>query len=214
MAAPVAGDNRAAAGPVDNALSAVRVRAYRGRMTAQHSPMPEPLGLLTLSDWAALPEHELVHTELQEGVLRVSPRPRQEHQNAQFEMLAALRAACPPGIQGFGEIDVVVEARGPATVRVPDIAVIRTGGPQPVAASDVILVVEIVSPGSAGTDRVMKRYEYARAGIPHYWILEPDRSLTVLRLGDDGEYTESCPPVTGVFRTADPFPVEIDLPGM
>ena len=40
--------------------------------------------------------------------------------------------------------------------------------------SDVVLVIEIVSPGSRRTDRVMKAYEYAKAGIEHYWIVDLD----------------------------------------
>ncbi|WP_425004142.1 Uma2 family endonuclease [Mycolicibacterium sp. S3B2] len=43
-----------------------------------------------------------------------------------------------------------------------------------VAATDVVLVVEIVSPGSRGTDHAMKLHEYAAAGIAHYWIVDPE----------------------------------------
>jgi len=46
--------------------------------------------------------------------------------------------------------------------------------PTRVAAADVVLVVEIVSPGSRGTDHVMKPHEYAKAGIANYWIVDPD----------------------------------------
>jgi Uma2 family endonuclease len=46
--------------------------------------------------------------------------------------------------------------------------------PVRVDAVDVILVVEIVSPGSHRTDHVMKAYEYAKAGIEHYWIVDLD----------------------------------------
>ena len=42
------------------------------------------------------------------------------------------------------------------------------------ATRDVVLVVEIVSPGSRGTDHVMKLHEYAKAGIANYWIVDPD----------------------------------------
>jgi Uma2 family endonuclease len=36
------------------------------------------------------------------------------------------------------------------------------------------LVVEIVSPESAGHDRGDKFYEYARGGVPEYWLIDPD----------------------------------------
>jgi len=54
--------------------------------------------------------------------------------------------------------------------------------------SDLLLIVEVVSPrsGSEWTDRVQKVEEYAKAGIPLYWIVEldPDPKVTVLSLGE------------------------------
>jgi Uma2 family endonuclease len=37
------------------------------------------------------------------------------------------------------------------------------------------LVVEVVSEEDEARDTVTKREEYARAGIPHYWIVDPQR---------------------------------------
>ncbi|MEO3788916.1 Uma2 family endonuclease [Nonomuraea sp. B10E15] len=39
-----------------------------------------------------------------------------------------------------------------------------------------LLVVEIVSPGSITQDTVDKVAEYAKAGIPHYWIVHLDQT--------------------------------------
>lgn len=39
-----------------------------------------------------------------------------------------------------------------------------------------LLVVEILSPSTAATDRRAKMALYARFGIPEYWIVDPDRS--------------------------------------
>jgi Uma2 family endonuclease len=45
------------------------------------------------------------------------------------------------------------------------------------------LVVEIVSPDRPERDTVQKRREYAEAGIPEYWIVNPlDETITVLSL--------------------------------
>ena len=56
------------------------------------------------------------------------------------------------------------------------------------------LVVEVVSPDDPHRDLVTKRFEYARAGIPEYWIVDPrDETITVLHLDDssaDSSYTE------------------------
>src|SRR5947209_6247514 len=47
------------------------------------------------------------------------------------------------------------------------------------------LVVEVVSEEDEERDTVTKREEYARAGIPHYWIMDPQQRtvLTLVRRG-------------------------------
>ena len=60
------------------------------------------------------------------------------------------------------------------------------------------LVVEVVSPDRPIRDIVEKRLDYAEAGIPEYWIVDPRReAVTVLSLGADG-YVEH-----GVFGRGD-----------
>lgn len=60
------------------------------------------------------------------------------------------------------------------------------------------LVVEVVSPDDPKRDLVDKRREYAQAGIPEYWIVNPQtESITVLHLRD-GRYIEH-----GLFARGD-----------
>ena len=65
--------------------------------------------------------------------------------------------------------------------RNPDLIVVNRSvvdrNPARVDPTDVVLVVEIVSPGSRRTGRVMKAYEYAKAGINHYWIVDLEADL-------------------------------------
>jgi Uma2 family endonuclease len=50
-------------------------------------------------------------------------------------------------------------------------------------------VVEIVSPDNVERATVLKRADYAEAGVPEYWIVNPDEgTITVLKLGN-GVYT-------------------------
>jgi Uma2 family endonuclease len=72
--------------------------------------------------------------------------------------------------------------------------------------------VEIMQPGSVRMDHVVKRGEYADAGIPYYWIidLEVPVSLIECRLVEDAGYQDNGI-VTGGFVTSLPFPVRIDL---
>lgn len=56
------------------------------------------------------------------------------------------------------------------------------------------LVAEVVSPDRPARDLVEKRLDYAEAGIPEYWIVDPrDETVTVLTL-HNGTYVEN-----GVF---------------
>jgi Uma2 family endonuclease len=77
------------------------------------------------------------------------------------------------------------------------------------------LVVEIISPGSRRTDLVIKRGEYADAGIGHYWIidLEPRPSLVACHLAGGFGYLDA-PAVEGAFVASEPFTVRIDLDGL
>jgi len=55
------------------------------------------------------------------------------------------------------------------------------GGASILGAPD--LVVEILSPSTAGRDRTLKRGPYAKHGVQEYWLIDPDaRTVTVLRL--------------------------------
>jgi Uma2 family endonuclease len=79
-------------------------------------------------------------------------------------------------------------------------------------ASEVVLVVEVVSPGSTRTDHVAKRNEYADAGIPHYWIVDITEPVSLLACHLAGEFGYADGgSVTGRFVATEPFPVEIDL---
>ncbi|WP_250006475.1 Uma2 family endonuclease [Actinoplanes sp. M2I2] len=96
--------------------------------------------------------------------------------------------------------------------RIPDLVVWHKeqsdGVWLPVA--DVLLVVEIVSPGSEGIDTVTKRGEYAAAGIPQYWVVDQDTAQTVtMHVLADGHYTvRATMPLAWVLNTR---PAEHDL---
>ena len=50
------------------------------------------------------------------------------------------------------------------------------------------LVVEIVSPESAGRDRGEKFYEYARGGVPEYWLIDPQTEWSEFYHLEGGHY--------------------------
>lgn len=62
------------------------------------------------------------------------------------------------------------------------------------------LVVEVSSPGNESNDTVDKRLEYASAGVPEYWIINPIRGYVLLLAldTDTGIYEE-----VGEYRASD-----------
>ncbi len=101
----------------------------------------------------------------------------------------------------------------------PDVVVVRQAAVRGfeqtrVAASEVVLVIEVVSPDSASRDRETKPMKYARAKIPHFWRVENERGRPVIHAFEleptTGTYTS-----VGIFRdrmkAEAPFPVDLDL---
>ena len=87
------------------------------------------------------------------------------------------------------------------------------------------LVIEITSPESLARDRGDKFVEYEAAGIPEYWLIDPDRNgPEFYQLGTDGRYRPATigpdgiyvSPALGGFRLqpawlwADPLPDPVD----
>lgn len=179
------------------------------------SAMPWPDHLLSLDEWAALPEDNAHHYELVEGVLAVSPRPASRHQRALGKLFRQLDEQLPAALATVIEVEVVVAARWPATVRAPDLIVVPTSvaDTEPVRYDphDVLLAVEVISPGSREVDQVTKMYEYSAVGIPDYWILDLDQqaTLTAYRL-IDGEY-EIVGKGSGAIELTEPASLTVDV---
>lgn len=184
------------------------------------APAVHEYGPYTLYDLNALPEDGKRY-ELADGWLtELSPSSWHDHAADRLkDMLreAARRAGAEVYVAG-GPNDVST----PAGVRKPDAFVV----PREVAraaidrrvrtyyASDLLLAIEVISPRSASeqVDRVRKVGEYARAGIPLYWIvdLEPERKITVLALHGPEYVLEAEVRSGNVLTTSDPFPISLD----
>lgn len=177
---------------------------------------------LTVAEYLEIGEVEPGYAELAEGRLELSPSPVFDHGGAAFELGVQLRPQLPAELRIILDMDVDLQlaaADAPGTVRRPDLIVVRRAAGMRiraegglVLASEVVVAVEIISPSSRRLDNVGKRHEYADAGIPRYWIVDLDEpvSLVACHLAGDFGYVDGGA-VTGVFRTTEPFPVEIDL---
>jgi Uma2 family endonuclease len=125
----------------------------------------------------ALPDdgqrYEVVH-----GELLVTPAPRALHQRIAIRLAVALSGyleahrvgevlLSPADISWTDDMlvqpDVVVV--DPAEARTLDWARMKT----------LLLVVEVLSPSTARTDRFTKRRLYQEVGVPTYWIVDSER---------------------------------------
>ncbi|MBP2330037.1 Uma2 family endonuclease [Kibdelosporangium banguiense] len=172
--------------------------------------------LLTLEEYDELPYDNSRHYELHEGVLIVTPRAIPLHQKVAYHLEKALDAQLPYDWDVFNDVEIVLRSTFPSIVRAPDVVVVSAeaaeANPPRFTPDQVLLAVEIISPGSRNTDTITKPVEYAAAGIPHYWVidLDPPLSLTAYHLAGDLGYQEA-PAVTQSFSTSEPFPLDIDL---
>jgi Uma2 family endonuclease len=167
--------------------------------------------VMTLDEYGALPEDNSVRCELQEGILMVTGRPSNRHQRAMSRLLLRLSPHLPRDWLVLTESAVVVVAGEPATVRIPDLVVVREPLPDRLLrAAEVALAIEIISPGSRNLDRVLKAYEYAQAGIPQYWVVDLEEpNIVVFTLGPEG-YTAGEPVTEELRATLDlDGPVEL-----
>jgi Uma2 family endonuclease len=137
---------------------------------------------LTIEDLEAMPDDGRRY-ELVGGAIVMTPAPGLGHQRVSQRLLVRLAQAWPEMEVFHAPTDLDL----PGDQRVePDLIVVERGRTGARLGLPVALVVEIVSPGSVTHDRVTKRATYAAAGIPHFWLVEPDDGrITCLVLEGD-----------------------------
>ena len=147
--------------------------------------------------------------ELIDGTLIVNPAPRTLHQRVSARLMVLLANACPPELEVLAApLDYKVSDH---TMLIPDLTVARKSDYGLLRLEKTpLLVIEIRSPSTARLDLGTKRLTYEAAGVPSYWIVDPDEpSVLVLELVD-GAYVERALAVgTDEFNATAPFPVRI-----
>ena len=146
---------------------------------------------LTFEDWLQFPNDGRLY-EIIKGELFVSPPPSVRHQRSARNLLVRLDRflgdatlgevlPAPIGVKLTDEVIpepdlVVVLARHRERVRTQ----VVEGPPD--------LVVEILSPGTAARDLGLKLEQYEIAGIPEYWIVDPESECVEVLVLGKGKY--------------------------
>lgn len=159
-----------------------RGRSYAERVSAEPiatppgpwcpDPIRQQRADYTLEDLLNLPD-DAPRVELVDGVIQVTPSPTLGHQDISSLLWRWLRSHCPAHLRATQAVGVALNAN---TSRQPDVLLCRaqvSTDRSLLTPEDVVLAVEVVSPGIRRTDRFAKPGEYA-AGIPFYWRVEQD----------------------------------------
>jgi Uma2 family endonuclease len=117
--------------------------------------------------------YETVH-----GELLVTPAPRWWHQRIVLRLARVLADYVESSALGEVVVSPADISWSPDTLVQPDLFVVcleeaRTGEWSNVKT--LLLVVEVLSPGTARQDRFAKRRLYQEVGVPLYWIVDPDQ---------------------------------------
>jgi Uma2 family endonuclease len=181
---------------------------------------PESL-TLTEDEYDALPDQVRKLIEVIDGNIIFCQSGTPEHSDVSRRLANKLEAAKPeqPCTRVSTDIDVhFVKLRrkaGRFSFRRPDVSVYRCiERGSKLSTPDVLMVVEVVSPGSGYTDTVDKLAEYAHEGIPIYLIVFLDGDLYVkviheYRLDWASRTYRMVEAHVDVLALDDPFPVTI-----
>ena len=150
---------------------------------------------LTHRDYEALPDDGKRY-EIHDGELSVTPAPSPLHQI----VLLNLATFVDPHVKArrlgrimVAPLDVILSDQPrETTVLQPDVLFLDRERLSAISERAIegppTLVVEILSPSTAVTDRTRKRELYARYGVPYLWFVDPDTRELVAHVLDSGEY--------------------------
>ena len=168
-----------------------------------------PAGPLTYQDYAELPEDGRRY-EILDGELDVSPSPMIRHQvviGNLFRILDDHVRSRRLGTVLLSPVDLIL---ADTTVVVPDLMFVSPRR-NPIMTARAVegapdLVVEIASPSTSRKDRLRKAALYARFGIPHYWIFDPEQRLFDGFVLDGEVYRLAARGEGDATARAEPFP--------
>jgi Uma2 family endonuclease len=168
----------------------------------------------TYEDYCEIPEdgnrYEVIH-----GRLYMTPSPRTFHQTVSRRLQYVLYQL---ELQGKGYVfnapmDLVMSGATPVE---PDLIYLASGQRDLIEEKFIRgvphLLVEILSPSTASRDRTLKLNLYAQAGVPHYWIVDPEaRTFEVFHLVEGVYQVRAALAEDGSYRASEVEDVVVDL---
>ncbi|MEU3560984.1 Uma2 family endonuclease [Kitasatospora sp. NPDC006786] len=174
---------------------------------------------ITSEQYDSWTEEQCAGIEIVDGMVVVSPSASKRHNRLARLLANALDDA--GGVEWNADTDFDVRLQDvPLNNRRPDVVVYRadTIDESPTRPDHVLLVVEVVSPGSETTDRTVEPDQYAEAGIPFYWRVEQAAGRVPIvhtYVLDEAEAAyRPGEPFTGLVKVAVPYPATVDLSGL
>ncbi len=172
-----------------------------------------PRGLKwTYEDYVNLPDDGFRH-EIIDGRHVVNPSPSTQHQHVskrlQYQLYTKIELAglgllfpAPMDVQ-LSQFDIVQ----------PDLVVILNENVRKITPSKIKvaphLVVEIISPSTAGNDRTIKKDLYERSGVNEYWIVDPFEQQVDQWVLCEGKYV--LLPASKIIRLSFVSEIEVDF---
>ena len=175
-------------------------------------PAPHKEGRYTYADYCTWDDSDGQRWELIDGEVFEMSSPTTAHQRilGRLHVELAIFLKGKPCEAFLSPYDVRLNADGADdTVVQPDVLVVcdsaKIDAKCCVGVPD--LVIEILSPSTAGRDRLVKMQLYQRVGVREYWIVDPDAKTVQAFILEDGRYTGKT------YAGNEKMPVHV-LPGL
>ena len=191
--------------------------AGKGIAVKEEQPGYLRRGDYTYEDYLLIPEEPGYRFEILEGDLVKEPSPSTQHQRVLRELgwrlMDYFERTDPEGELFFAPLDVTLTA---ANVLQPDILFVSGTRREIIRETRIDgpcdLVIEIMSPANRRKDRLQKMEIYRQAGIPHYWLADPEENTLEAFMLKEGYYTLAAAGEPGDQFTHPAFPgLELDL---
>ena len=166
-----------------------------------------PQGHWTEADYLALSTNHLV--EFSAGVVEVPEIPTDRHPAIVAFLVSRLLAFVSAGRLGTVRFAPLPVRLWPGKFREPDVVFMRAEHASRITdpywgVPD--LAVEVVSPGTRRNDCVIKVREYAEAGVPEYWLVDPEAGTVTVYVLSGSTYAAHAAGQSGDSVTSPTLP--------